>query len=456
MAPPQPSLRRTGLSALLLFLAIPLAALAQRLGDMNFIGLPILNADAIDIIPHKFLLVWNSSLPSTDIESKQALVMSEIRKRNIKRNIGIQKRALAGSLLSTEVTAFRYNTFMAMAFESDDKMLISLADQPEVAYVEAVTRVSAQALAAQNNAPLGLVRLSRRELTGGAADRYTFDTSGGQGITAYVVDTGIRVTHSEYQGRATFGANFVPNAPDTDDNGHGSHVAGTIGGRTFGVAKQVDLVGVKVLDAQGSGDTANVVAGMQWGELLTSCSVSRFLSLTCRAVVDDVITNNRSGKAVMNMSLGGSFSQAINDAIEALRRAGVVPVVAAGNANVSCTRPTPSRFLASLTRPHSKMLATPRPPRPPTPSRSVPLTPSTTRRRPSPTSDPTSTSLPPVLTSPRWASPTTRRRPGSLARPWPARTCAVWQRTSWPWRALPTWTRWLHGCKSWRPRRVPR
>jgi len=281
MAPPQSNLRTTGLSALLFFLCLPLAALAQRLGGMNFIGLPILNFDAVDAVPHKFLLVWNSSFPTDAIESKQALVMSEIRKRNI------GKRSLSGSLLSTQVSAFRYNNFMAMAFESDDKMLISLADQPEVAYVEAVTKVSAMALAAQANAPIGLVRLSRRELTGGAADQYTFDTSGGQGITAYIVDTGIRVTHTEFQGRATFGQNFVPGAPDTDDNGHGSHVAGTIGGRTFGVAKQVDLIGVKVLDSEGSGDTSNVVAGMQWGEffyfrgaeqsgnVLTGCSCRR-------------------------------------------------------------------------------------------------------------------------------------------------------------------------------------
>lgn len=324
MVPPQSSLRRTGLSALLLFLAFPFTVFAQRLGAMNFIGLPILNPDATDVVPHKFLLVWNNSFPTDAIESKQALVMSEIRKRNI------GKRSLAGSLLSTEVTAFRYNSFMAMAFESDDKMLISLADQPEVAYVEAVTKVTTSALAAQVNAPLGLVRLSRKELTGGAADRYTFDTSGGEGITAYVVDTGIRVTHSEFQGRATFGQNFVPGAPDTDDNGHGSHVAGTIGGRTFGVAKQVSLVGVKVLDSEGSGDTSNVVAGMQW-------------------VVDDVITNNRSGKAVMNMSLGGSFSQAINDAIEALRRAGVVPVVAAGNANQDARSASPASAPNAIT-----------------------------------------------------------------------------------------------------------
>ena len=111
---------------------------------------------------------------------------------------------------------------------------------------------------------------------------------------------------------------------DDDENGHGSHVAGTIGGATFGVAKKVDLVAVKVLDASGGGSNSGVLQGMQF-------------------VVDDVKKNNRAGKAVMNMSLGGDKSEAINRAIEALFKAGVVPVVAAGNENVSKHQPPRSQ-----------------------------------------------------------------------------------------------------------------
>ncbi|KEZ41463.1 Alkaline protease 1 [Scedosporium apiospermum] len=316
--------QRSRLSALLLLL-LPLMALAQRLGSINFIGLPISNPDATDIIPDRYLVVWNTTFPTEAIESKQALFMSNIQKRNI------NKRGFSGSLLSTRVNSYRYNKFMAMTFESDNDLLLSIADQPEVAYVEAVTRVRASAVAAQQNAPLGLIRLSTETLRNrGTAGGYIFDTSGGQGITAYVVDTGIRTTHSEFQGRATFGANFIQGSPNTDENGHGSHVAGTIGGRTFGVAKQVDLVAVKVLDAEGGGDTAGVLDGMQW-------------------VVDDVRANNRSGKAVMNMSLGGSFSRAMNSAIEALRQAGVVPVVAAGNENVDASRTSPASAPNAIT-----------------------------------------------------------------------------------------------------------
>ena len=117
---------------------------------------------------------------------------------------------------------------------------------------------------------------------------------------------------------------------DTDENGHGSHVSGTIGGATFGVSKNVDLVAVKVLDANGGGSNSGVLNGMQF-------------------VIDDVQKNGRSGKAVMNMSLGGSFSQAINRAIEALRNAGVVPVVAAGNENQDTANTSPGSAPNAIT-----------------------------------------------------------------------------------------------------------
>lgn len=249
--------------ASLLLGLLPTAVLAQRLGGGNFIGLPIANADvaAEDLIPDRYIAVWNNSYSLEEIESRQSLVTADIRKRNIGK-----RSEISGSLLSTNVHSYRIREFMAMSFESDNKMLLSIADQPEIAHIEAVTRVRASAVAAQENAPLGLIRLSNEELRNGRnLGGYVFDTSGGEGITVYVVDTGIMTTHVEFQDRATFGANFVPGSEDTDENGHGSHVAGTIGGRTYGVAKQANLVAVKVLDGEGQGSNEMVIDGMQWG-----------------------------------------------------------------------------------------------------------------------------------------------------------------------------------------------
>lgn len=246
--------------ASLLLCCLPASTLAQRLGEGNFIGLPIANPDAVDIVPDSYIVVWNNSFPLEDIETRQSLVTADIRKRNLNK-----RSELSGALLSTDVQTWRIRDFMAMGFQSDNRMLMSIADQPEVAYIEAVTRMKATAVAAQENAPLGLIRLSNEELRKGRnLGGYVFDTSGGEGITVYVVDTGIMTDHVEFQGRATLGANFVPGSRDTDENGHGSHVSGTIGGRTYGVAKQVELVGVKVLDGQGQGSNDMVLAGMQW------------------------------------------------------------------------------------------------------------------------------------------------------------------------------------------------
>jgi len=201
------------------------------------------------------------------------------------------------------------NGWRATALESDEAMAAQINAMDMVSYIEANQYVQASGLVAQANAPPGLVRLSHAEA---GAPNYVFDDSAGAGITAYVVDTGILTTHQEFQGRATMAFNAIEGSANTDENGHGSHVSGTIGGATFGVAKNVQLMGVKVLDASGGGTNADVLDGLNFVE-------------------SDVSKKNLKGKAVMNMSLGGGQSKAINNAIEALAAAGVVPVVAAGN-----------------------------------------------------------------------------------------------------------------------------
>ncbi|KAG0041314.1 hypothetical protein BGZ90_009939, partial [Linnemannia elongata] len=112
-----------------------------------------------------------------------------------------------------------------------------------------------------------------------------YANSAGAGVTAYVVDTGINTAHVDFGGRAKMGNNFIQGSPNTDENGHGTHVAGTIGGNTYGVAKKVNLVGVKVLNRQGSGSTSGIVAALDW-----------------------IVSVNKGKKAVVNMSVGGGAS----------------------------------------------------------------------------------------------------------------------------------------------------
>ncbi|WP_392750504.1 S8 family serine peptidase [Streptomyces sp. LN590] len=179
--------------------------------------------------------------------------------------------------------------------------------------------------ATQDNPPSwGLDRIDQTETAGDHA--YTYPDSAGEGVTAYVIDTGIRVTHKEFEGRATSGFDAVDNDDSADDgNGHGTHVAGTIAGATFGVAKKAKIVAVRVLDDSGSGTTEQVVAGIDW------------------------VTAHHEGPSVANMSLGGSADPALDAAVQKAVASGVTFAVAAGNESADASEGSPARVPEAIT-----------------------------------------------------------------------------------------------------------
>jgi subtilisin family serine protease/subtilisin-like proprotein convertase family protein len=189
-----------------------------------------------------------------------------------------------------------------------------LAANPNVAYVEQNHTVSLAAT--QSPTPSwGLDRIDQRNLP--LNNSYTYPNTG-SGVKAYIIDTGILYSHNDFGGRAIPGYDSVtPGGGAVDCNGHGTHVAGTVGGTAYGVAKNVTLVGVRVLDCGGSGSYAGVIAGVDW-----------------------VTADHLAGQpAVANMSLGGGFSQAVNDAVTASIADGVSYALAAGNETTdACTR----------------------------------------------------------------------------------------------------------------------
>jgi len=203
----------------------------------------------------------------------------------------------------------------------------ALAADPRVDYVEEAGVVGL--VTTQTNATWGIDRIDQHALP--LSTTYTY-TSTGNGVTAYIIDTGIRITHSEFGGRAVSGFDAVDGGTADDCNGHGTHVSGTVGGTTYGVAKNVHLVAVRVLDCNGSGSTAGVIAGIDW-----------------------VTGDHAPGTpAVANMSLGGGRSNALDNAVRNSIADGIAYAIAAGNGNIfgfgkNACRTSPARVAEAMT-----------------------------------------------------------------------------------------------------------
>ncbi|MFD3678697.1 S8 family serine peptidase [Streptomyces sp. NPDC058613] len=179
--------------------------------------------------------------------------------------------------------------------------------------------------ATQPNPPSwGLDRIDQRALP--LNQSYTYPDKAGEGVTAYVIDTGVRITHQDFGGRASYGYDAIDNDNTAQDgHGHGTHVAGTVGGGAYGVAKKAKIVGVRVLNNQGSGTTAQVVAGIDW------------------------VTRNAVKPAVANMSLGGGADSALDTAVRNSIASGITYAVAAGNETADASTKSPARVAEAIT-----------------------------------------------------------------------------------------------------------
>jgi aqualysin 1 len=219
---------------------------------------------------------------------------------------------------ATHVYGHAINGFSAQLTEEE---ALQLSEDPRVLFVEEDSVM--EAIATQTGPPWGLDRIDERTLP--LSGSYTYTTTG-TGVNVYVIDTGIRRTHTQFGGRAVVGFDAINDGRNTSDcHGHGTHVAGTVGGSTYGVAKGVRLVAVRVLGCNGSGTTSGVIAGVDW------------------------VTRNRLTPAVANMSLGGGASTALDTAVRNSIAAGVTYAIAAGNANANASGQSPARVNEAIT-----------------------------------------------------------------------------------------------------------
>ncbi len=204
-----------------------------------------------------------------------------------------------------------------------EQQALRLANDPRVEFVEEDGVVSLGTT--QTGATWGLDRIDQRDLP--LNGTYTY-TPTGTGVKVYIIDTGIRATHTQFAGRVISGFTAINDGLGSNDgNGHGTHVAGTVGGSTYGVAKNVTLVAVRVLDSQGNGTDSGVIAG-----------------------IDFVTSNHLSGQpAVANMSLGGGISSALDTAVNNSINDGVTYAVAAGNETQNACNVSPARVANAIT-----------------------------------------------------------------------------------------------------------
>ncbi|MBE0370480.1 S8 family peptidase [Pseudoalteromonas aurantia] len=277
-------------------------------------------AEMVDVDPKKaiegkYIVVFDTPKIINNLDEKAiaTYIDQQVNMLNSKYNVTVEKKfgtALNGVLVDASV-----------------KQIHTLLNDPSVKYIEQDQIVSitplVSAKADQGNAIWGLDRVDQTDLPLNSNYHYDYD---GSGVTAYVIDTGVLISHNEFGNRASHGYDFVDNDSNaTDCNGHGTHVAGTVGGSSYGVAKNVNVVGVRVLGCNGSGTNSGVIAGINW------------------------VKNNASGPSVANMSLGGGASQATDDAVNNAVAAGISFVVAAGNDNSSACNYSPARAANAIT-----------------------------------------------------------------------------------------------------------
>ncbi|HEV3486293.1 MAG TPA: S8 family peptidase, partial [Vicinamibacterales bacterium] len=265
-------MKRILLSLLALLVALPVLAAGPK--EPKFIKAKGKKVEG------SYIVVFEDRVADVDALSDDIVKMSRGRKKHT------YKSALKG-----------------FSAELSEKEAMKIAAHPNVAYVEEDQEVTI--MATQSPATWGLDRIDQRDLP--LSNSYTYNFTG-SGVKAYIIDTGILTTHNEFGGRAIHGRDTVDNDSNaTDCNGHGTHVAGTVGGATWGVAKGVTLVAVRVLDCNGSGSNSGVIAGVDW------------------------VTANRVRPAVANMSLGGGASSALDTAVNNSISSGVTYAIAAGN-----------------------------------------------------------------------------------------------------------------------------
>ncbi|EXJ92701.1 cerevisin [Capronia epimyces CBS 606.96] len=330
-------------------LVLPLLAAASPIivDTIDNNAAPVVSSSNAKEIPNSYMVIFKKHVTERDAAVHHNWVQDVHWTRESNKQ---ELRKRSQTTLSDDDTIFEglrhtYNIpggFLGYAGHFDEDVIDLVRRHPDVDYIERDSEVHTlkKSPSLEKNAPWGLARISHRDsLSFGDFNKYLYSADGGEGVDAYVIDTGTNTDHVDFEGRASWGKTIPAGDEDVDGNGHGTHCSGTIAGKKFGVAKKANIRAVKVLRSNGSGTMSDVVKGVEWAATAHSETVSAA----------------KKGKkkgfkgSVANMSLGGGKSRVLDLAVNAAVDAGLHFAVAAGNDNADSCNYSPAAAEKAIT-----------------------------------------------------------------------------------------------------------
>ncbi|CEJ60472.1 Putative Cerevisin [Penicillium brasilianum] len=323
---------------------LPLLAAASPTwtGSIHNGAAPILSSTSAKEIPDAYIVVFKQHVGASAAAAHHSWVQ-DIHTDNVR--MELKKRSLFGfdsdPYLGLKHTFHVAGSLMGYAGHFHEDVIEQVRRHPDVEYIEKDSEVHHfEDPAIEKNAPWGLARISHRDsLSFGSFNKYLYAEDGGEGVDAYVIDTGTNVNHVDFEGRANWGKTIPQGDQDEDGNGHGTHCSGTIAGKKYGVAKKANVYAVKVLRSNGSGTMSDVVKGVEWA---AEAHIKK-----AKDAKDGKVKGFKG--SVANMSLGGGSSRTLDLAVNAAVDAGIHFAVAAGNDNADACNYSPAAAEKAVT-----------------------------------------------------------------------------------------------------------
>lgn len=312
---------------------------------------PILSSTSAETIPGYYIIKFKKHVSEADVSEHHTWIQ-QIHNEGEDRRMELRKRgqdnvdAFSGIKHTYRIS----DDFLGYAGHFDEDVIEQVRRHPDIEFIEKDSIVHTMVPVptkddgcdgeTEKNAPWGLARISHRNtLSFGTFNKYLYTAEGGEGVDAYVIDTGTNIDHVDFEGRAKWGKTIPSGDDDIDGNGHGTHCSGTVAGKKYGVAKKAHVYAVKVLRSNGSGTMSDVVKGVEYA---------------ANAHIEQVELAKKGKRkgfkgSVANMSLGGGKTEALDRVVNAAVEAGIHFAVAAGNDNADACNYSPAAANKAVT-----------------------------------------------------------------------------------------------------------